>query len=303
MAVNKVIYDGDTLIDLTSDTISPDTMAVGVTAHAANGTPIVGLLPKVEIDSALSKTSTNPVQNRAVKNSLYFYVGNAAPTDPIENMVWLNPSELEQTVIDLSSCVRSVNGTQPDGNGNVAVEKVASADKATADGKGNVIADTYNTKTQAQSDMSTLQSSLEAKITALSNELSTYKTTVNNLLLKLRKATYPVSLESSELTKLTSAAVASGSIYLSQSWRNFDGLLIEYTDDSSRYSMTYYLSTWEHERRIANALALGINSYGLFYGGVYWFCNPSTSTDTTLTSVTENCKIQVIYGVKLKAVS
>lgn len=396
MAVNKVIYNGDTLVDLTSDTISPDTMAAGVTAHAADGTPIVGLLPKVEIDNELSSSSTNPVQNKvinsalgkcaktnvsntfsqdqylpigncirwqrqqlevgsigydeytgraakakadgdgniisdtyakksdipditvdtalsktssnaiankAVKNSLYFYVGNTAPADPIENMVWLNPSELEQTVIDLSSCVKSVNGTQPDGNGNVSIEKVAAADKATADGKGNVIADTYSTKSQAQSDMTTLQSSLEAKITALSNELATYKSTVSDLLLKLRKMAYPVSLETSELSKLTSAAVGSGSIYLSQSWRNFDGLLIEYTDDSSRYSMTCYLSTWEHERRIANALALGVNSYGLFYGNIYWFCNPSTSTNTTLTNVTENCKIQAIYGVKLKAVS
>lgn len=283
--------------------VDKSSLATVATSGSYNDLKNKPTIPDITVDTALSKTSSNAIANKAVKNSLYFYVGNTAPADPIENMIWLNPSELEQTVIDLSSCVKSVNGTQPDGNGNVSIEKVATADNATADGKGNVIADTYSTKSQAQSDMTTLQSSLEAKITALSNELATYKSTVSDLLLKLRKMTYPVSLETSELSKLTSAAVGSGSIYLSQSWRNFDGLLIEYTDDSGRYSMTCYLSTWEHERRIANALALGVNSYGLFYGGIYWFCNPSTSTNTTLTNVTENCKIQAIYGVKLKAVS
>ncbi len=35
MAVNKVVYGGDALIDLTGDSVSPETLAVGVTAHNA----------------------------------------------------------------------------------------------------------------------------------------------------------------------------------------------------------------------------------------------------------------------------
>lgn len=63
MAVNKVIYDGATLVDLTGDTVTADNLAAGVKATGADGKPIVGLLPKVTIDSSLSASSTNPVQN------------------------------------------------------------------------------------------------------------------------------------------------------------------------------------------------------------------------------------------------
>lgn len=66
MAVNKVIYDGATLVDLTGDTVTADNLAAGVKATGADGKPIIGLLPKVTIDAELSSTSTNPVQNKVV---------------------------------------------------------------------------------------------------------------------------------------------------------------------------------------------------------------------------------------------
>lgn len=44
MAVNKVIYAGDTLIDLTGDSVTPETLAQGVTAHDASGKLIVGTM-------------------------------------------------------------------------------------------------------------------------------------------------------------------------------------------------------------------------------------------------------------------
>ncbi len=71
MAVNKVIYDGATLVDLTGDTVTADNLAAGVKATGADGKPIVGLLPKVTIDSQLSDSSTNPVQNKVVYNLEY----------------------------------------------------------------------------------------------------------------------------------------------------------------------------------------------------------------------------------------
>ncbi len=74
MAVSKVIYGGETLVDLTSDTVTADDLAEGVTATAADGTQITGLLPKVEIDSALSSTSTNPVQNKVINAALAGYL-------------------------------------------------------------------------------------------------------------------------------------------------------------------------------------------------------------------------------------
>ncbi len=48
MAVNKVVYNTEdgaqTLIDLTSDSVTPETLAKGVTAHDASGEMIVGTL-------------------------------------------------------------------------------------------------------------------------------------------------------------------------------------------------------------------------------------------------------------------
>jgi len=42
MAINKVIYDNQTLVDLTADTVTADTLAAGVTAHDKSGASIVG---------------------------------------------------------------------------------------------------------------------------------------------------------------------------------------------------------------------------------------------------------------------
>lgn len=66
MAVNKVIYGGNTLVDLTGDTVTAADLADGVKATGADGNPIVGLMQKVTIDAELSTTSTNPVQNKVI---------------------------------------------------------------------------------------------------------------------------------------------------------------------------------------------------------------------------------------------
>jgi hypothetical protein len=42
MAVNKVVYYGVTLIDLTGVSVTPETLAEGVTAYNAQGELIVG---------------------------------------------------------------------------------------------------------------------------------------------------------------------------------------------------------------------------------------------------------------------
>ena len=42
MGVSKVIYGGETLIDLTSDTVVADKLLKGYTAHGADGEPIAG---------------------------------------------------------------------------------------------------------------------------------------------------------------------------------------------------------------------------------------------------------------------
>lgn len=44
MAYNKVIYDGSTLIDLTSDTVEPQYLVNGITAHDKSGASINGAI-------------------------------------------------------------------------------------------------------------------------------------------------------------------------------------------------------------------------------------------------------------------
>ena len=100
MAVSKVIYGGETLVDLTSDTVTANDLAEGVTATAADGTQITGLLPKVEIDTALSTTSTNPVQNKVINAALdakadtddiLVTVGDYTAITGRENLVVIDP--------------------------------------------------------------------------------------------------------------------------------------------------------------------------------------------------------------------
>lgn len=70
MAVNKVIYNGETLVDLTGVTVTADDMAAGTKAMGADGNEVVGLLQKVTIDGKLDATSSNPIQNKAVVEAL-----------------------------------------------------------------------------------------------------------------------------------------------------------------------------------------------------------------------------------------
>lgn len=70
MAVNKVIYGGNTLVDLTGDTVTAADLADGVKATGADGNPVIGLMQKVTIDAELSNTSMNPVQNKVVKTNM-----------------------------------------------------------------------------------------------------------------------------------------------------------------------------------------------------------------------------------------
>lgn len=43
---NKVVYDGEVLIDLAADTVTPDKLAKGITAHDKSGATITGTSTK-----------------------------------------------------------------------------------------------------------------------------------------------------------------------------------------------------------------------------------------------------------------
>ena len=54
MTVNKVVYNGKTLIDLTGDTVTPESLAEGVTAHTASGSIIQGTAPISQMTSHIN---------------------------------------------------------------------------------------------------------------------------------------------------------------------------------------------------------------------------------------------------------
>ena len=59
MAVNEVIYNGQTLMSLRGDTVTANDMARGVTAHNEAGERITGLAAKIEMLNASSQRSRN----------------------------------------------------------------------------------------------------------------------------------------------------------------------------------------------------------------------------------------------------
>lgn len=82
MNVNKVIYGGDVLIDLTGDSVSADKVLKGITAHDKSGAKITGTCT---FDSDTSEDTA------AVAEIL------------VEQMVQLLPERLSQDIL-MSSC-------------------------------------------------------------------------------------------------------------------------------------------------------------------------------------------------------
>ena len=56
MAINKIIYGNRTLIDLTQDTVTPEGMLEGYSAHSADGNKVygtIGAITNQEIDEIM----------------------------------------------------------------------------------------------------------------------------------------------------------------------------------------------------------------------------------------------------------
>lgn len=112
MGVNKVIYGGTTLVDLTGDTVTATDLADGVKATNAAGEPIVGLMQKVTIDAELSTTSTNPVQNKVITKAIANMGGGGGGVSTSEPNEWLAEQEFRfLTVVNEKYSTYIINGT------------------------------------------------------------------------------------------------------------------------------------------------------------------------------------------------
>lgn len=73
MAVNKVIYGGNTLIDLTGDTVTKDKLLVGTSAHNMAGVKIDG-----ECTFDADTSDATAVSSEVLKGSTYYARGSKA---------------------------------------------------------------------------------------------------------------------------------------------------------------------------------------------------------------------------------
>lgn len=67
MPINKIVYGGNTLIDLTSDTVTAATLFKGVTAHAADGSIITGTYEESGTGSAIVVTEEQDSHGGTIK--------------------------------------------------------------------------------------------------------------------------------------------------------------------------------------------------------------------------------------------
>lgn len=70
MAVNKVIYGSETLLDLTQDTVTANDMISGVTAHSKTGSQITGTL----VIQAFHVGAADPESSLGNDGDIYFKV-------------------------------------------------------------------------------------------------------------------------------------------------------------------------------------------------------------------------------------
>ena len=83
MAVNKVVINDETAIDLTGDTVTPSDLVEGVTAHDATGMQITGTRPATSgtdtsdataTEEDIARNKTAYVQGKKITGKLYEYV-------------------------------------------------------------------------------------------------------------------------------------------------------------------------------------------------------------------------------------
>jgi hypothetical protein len=91
MAVNKVTYGGNTLIDLTSDSVTPETLASGVTAHDKSGNIINGLATRISVTQEAGQSESLVMSQKAVTDLVNDALGENSGTsyetvDSVEDM-------------------------------------------------------------------------------------------------------------------------------------------------------------------------------------------------------------------------
>lgn len=128
MGVSKIVYGGNTLIDLTADTVTPDKLAAGAVAHNAAGERITGALairhlysgdagPPAITASASYTTYQGALSNLVDGNtSTYWWSGTAQNAGAYVMLTFSAPADVTAvqvvTTNNTGDCVSSGNKLQ-----------------------------------------------------------------------------------------------------------------------------------------------------------------------------------------------
>lgn len=115
MAINKVIYGGNTLIDLTSDTVTPDKLHDGITAHDRSGAIITGTNT---FDADTSDATATAAEILLSKTA---YVNGTKRTGTMPNN-----GSVTGTISDLTTSYTIPQGFH-DGSGTVGIDSTEAA--------------------------------------------------------------------------------------------------------------------------------------------------------------------------------
>jgi hypothetical protein len=113
--VNKVAFGGNTIIDLTADTITPDKLAYGATAHDKSGAPITGTSTK---DADTSDATASASEILSTKTA---YVNGVKLTGEMPNR-----GSVTGTITTKAGAYTIQNGYH-DGTGSVAIDSTEQA--------------------------------------------------------------------------------------------------------------------------------------------------------------------------------
>lgn len=94
MGVSKVVYGENTLVDLTADTVTAETLVEGATAHDAAGNAVTGTNPyaKEETDNTVNE------QEQLIEEIVTALAERCVVTEPLLQAKTVTPSKTEQTV-------------------------------------------------------------------------------------------------------------------------------------------------------------------------------------------------------------